>query len=121
MDQRKSQAIVIDGCSGVIIDNNSAIGFDVGIEATNSQNLRATNNRLVSSKALEIFAELEKAIHNLDLDAESARKYGESLNALHDSAGTESFLDKYKAFLATTADHVTVLAPLATQLFMAMS
>lgn len=120
MSEEKSRGIVLENCSQVTVENNSFLSLDTAIEATNSSDITARGNRIISPQALEIFSTLEQAIAQLEIDADARHQYEKALSELREAAGTKSFVEKYMAFIEITANHIAVFNPIVGHLLHAM-
>jgi hypothetical protein len=58
-----------------------------------------------------VFEEMKKAIESNVQPEADRRKLLESVNDMEQSKGSPTFISKYKAFMSSASDHVTVLAP----------
>lgn len=111
-----SKGIVIIGGQGGTISRSTVVGCETGIEVTGSTDFNLIDNKVISAEALRLFNELEVAIHQLDVDEDKRSKCLSSLRSLGESAGTPSFGERYREFMAVASDHMSVLAPLLAPL-----
>lgn len=95
MTTRKPQSIgiLLDNCDNVEMTGNRFIGLDTAVHATNSRNIRADSNTIVSREVADAIAARDKAslIAALGLPADTpAPLVGEALQAYGRNAGDEA-------------------------------
>ncbi|MFM9958518.1 MAG: hypothetical protein ACKVZJ_10610 [Phycisphaerales bacterium] len=65
-------------------------------------------NTIVSS---QVFADLRAALTRVDAPAEDIERLRAKVDALEAAAGQPGFLDRYNDFIASAANHMTVISP----------
>ena len=70
-----------------------------------------SSTNVVSVESAVLFDNLREAIQKSSLDSTVAQELIQNVNAMQSAAGTKTFGDRYKEFIAVAADHMTLVAP----------
>ena len=71
----------------------------------------SSSPNIVNVETSALFEALHKSLDGSISDHALQQRLREAVDAMQVSAGTRSFLERYKDFIALAADHVTVFAP----------
>ena len=70
-----------------------------------------SSTNVVSVESAVLFDNLREAIQKSSLDSTVAQQLIQTVNAMQSAAGTKTFGERYKEFIAVAADHMTLVAP----------
>ena len=70
-----------------------------------------SSTNVVSVESAVLFDNLREVIQKSSLDSTVAQELIQNVNAMQSAAGTKTFGDRYKEFIAVAADHMTLVAP----------
>jgi hypothetical protein len=102
---RKNSAIPRPAAAPQVVYNLIGQNTRVNIQSSDS----STN--VVSVESSVLFENLRQAVQQSSLDSVVAQRLVENVNAMQSSAGTKTFGERYKEFIAVAADHMTLIAP----------
>jgi len=102
---RKETAVERTQSPSHIVYNLIGPNSRVNIQSSDS----STN--IVNVETSALFEALRKTLDGSIADQALQHRLRETINAMQASAGTRSFSERYKDFIALAADHVTVFAP----------
>lgn len=105
IDRRRLMPKKLEGPSVTTIYNVQ------GDNARWNTNSNDNSVNIITRSSEEIFADLRERIASEIPEGNERRKIVESLTALQESHGKPSFAHRYTEFIATAANHVTVIAP----------
>ena len=102
---RKSTAPLSTPRTQQVVYNLVGANSRVNIQSADS----STN--IVNVQSSQLFADMRQAIQQSALDATVAQGLIQRVDALETAAGTPTFSQRYKEFIATAADHLSLVAP----------
>lgn len=101
--------------SNQMANENSKTSSSVfNINGNNSRvNIHSTDNsnNTVNTTDIKVFNELREAIKTHVEDADKRESMLATVDEMEQTKGTSGFLERYKAFMSSASDHMTVLSP----------
>lgn len=85
--------------------NLSGTGARVNVNSTDS------SVNLISTEVSTVFSQVRKAVGQIP-DPTARLEIGRAVDEMEQAHGSSNFLQKYQAFIASAANHMTVLAPI---------
>ncbi len=116
MEKPDSKGIYIEGGNKNIARNNTIIGYNTGVQIKGGSYNTAESNLVISPEAAKIYADSENAILISEIPENKKEIIIQALREMRQSTGKPSFLQKYKDFIATISDHISIIGPVVEKL-----
>lgn len=85
--------------------------YQIGDNAKVNINSEDNSTNTINKNDLSQFKEIEKALINQIPDDGERKKCIKTLNELQESVGKTTYIEKYQQFIATVANHMTIIGP----------
>jgi molybdopterin converting factor small subunit len=106
----------LQGLKDQLTNHLQPVNINYFTGANSRVNINSTDSSSnYSTETLNIFSQLRETLDQID-DVEAKRKLSSDIDAMESSYGRRDFLENYKNFMATAANHMTLFSPLIPQL-----
>lgn len=111
MEKKNSTGINIEGGGRHFVYGNEIVGYDTGVNIKDSTHNEVASNLILSEEVALLYEDLTNVIAASEITEEQKKTISQAIGDMRQATGKPSFGQKYKDFMATLADHMTVLGP----------
>ncbi|MGE6718779.1 hypothetical protein ACQKGD_15565 [Peribacillus frigoritolerans] len=99
-----------------IINDNSTTNITGDYNRVNKHSTDNSTNTSIKETEFIIFNQLKEIIEESDISVTEKDKIISNINELKESVGTSNYQSKYQHFIASAANHMTIIAPFIPEL-----
>lgn len=95
-----------------IYEHNKGGFYNIKLHGDGSRiNIGSTDNSVNISNKADTFSEIKKEIQKFEIDSDVKEKLLESIDGMRDAKTQEQFGSYYHRFIASAANHMTIITP----------
>lgn len=107
-----SRAIVMENCHGNSFHNTWLEATNTGLTMSNSSNNSFNDLTVVSPGTLKLITEIKEQVASSRLEKNLKANLTENLTCIEKPSSPKQRLERYKSFMSSLSDHITVLGPI---------